>query len=623
MGGATSDNETDAVVRRLEAIARRTGNSVIVTDVRGVIEWVNLGFERLTGYSSAEAIGRRPGELLQGPDTDPAVRARMSAAVRVGEGFDEVVLNYTRGGHQYWVRIEAEPTFDSHGAPNGFIAVETDVTEQRVGASFELLAKRVSEVLLSSRSIAEAGSAVVDALVETADIRAAELWLVRPGRPTLEFLAGACAAPDGRAWVDVTSACSFARGTEWVVGVGAPGVAWGTGAACRKTDFWEKDGNGSFSRRAQAARGAGIRTVCAVPVLGPDGVLAVLEFGGSHAYPGHERLPGLVERTAQQFGAFVAQVHSQRAFEVLFRESPDALLVVDAAGAVTQGNAKANDLFGPVDGRGLSSLFLHPEPLVALAEAGDRLPELMALGADGKAFVASISISRSAGSGVIVAVRDLTERHRAEEVLRRSLEEKVTLVQEVHHRVKNNLQVLSSMLALQAEDVADPNFRLALTDTVHRIRSIALVHAQLYAQEDLSRIGFDEYARSLCVALQASSGVDAEVTVDAEPVKIQLDRAIPAGLVLNELVTNAFKYGASADGRARIWVSVRAVPGGGFTFEVSDDGPGFDPSAVRAGSMGMMLIAALTRQLRATVRRQPGAGVRVSIDVPGDGATGR
>jgi two-component sensor histidine kinase len=149
------------------------------------------------------------------------------------------------------------------------------------------------------------------------------------------------------------------------------------------------------------------------------------------------------------------------------------------------------------------------------------------------------------------------------------------------------------------------------------------VHAQLYAQEDLSRIGFDEYARSLCVALQASSGVDAEVTVDAEPVKIQLDRAIPAGLVLNELVTNAFKYGASADGRARIWVSVRAVPGGGFTFEVSDDGPGFDPSAVRAGSMGMMLIAALTRQLRATVRRQPGAGVRVSIDVPGDGATGR
>jgi PAS domain S-box-containing protein len=617
MGGAPNDNETDRLVRRLEAIARRTGNAVIATDVHGVIEWVNQGFERLTGYTAAEALGRHPGALLQGSDTDPDARARMSAAVAAGAPFEEIVLNYKKDGRQYWVRIEAEPTNDADGAHTGYIALETDVTEERIGASFELLTKRVGDLLLASASVLDAAQRVVSALVETSDIRAAEVWLVRPGRPTLEFLAAACASPEGQAWVDATAANAFAPGTEWVVGVGAPGVAWGTGAPCQKTDFWERDALGNYSRRAQAARAAGIRTVCAVPVLGASGVLAVLEFGGSHAYPGHERLPGLVERIARQFGAFIAQIHSQRAFEALFRESPDALLVVDLAGTVTQGNARANALFGAVTGRSVSTLFMHPEPLDAVALSGDDLQELTGVRADGSTFVASLSISRGTGAAAIVAVRDLTDRRRAEEMLRRSLQEKVTLVQEVHHRVKNNLQVLSSLVAMQADDMDDPNVRRALDDTVHRIRSIALVHAQLYAHDDLSRIGFDEYARSLCVALNASAASDAEVVVDADLVTVELDRAIPAGLILNELVTNAFKYGASADGRTRVRISVRAGEDGGFSFEVADDGRGFDSSVTRPGSMGSTLIRALARQLRATVRRHLGPGARVAIDVPG------
>ena len=607
----------------LEAIARRTGNAVIVTDAAGIVDWVNVGFERLTGYTLDEVRGKRPGDVLQGADTDPAVRAHMAAAIARAAPFDAEVLNYRKDGHQYWVRIEAEPTLDEERRVTGYMAVETDVTEARITATWEILSRRVGDALLRCRSVEEAASAVVEALVSASDVRAASAWVVERGNPHLRYVTGAGADAEAVEWTEVNAARTFARGTDWVVGVGAPGVAWGTGAPCKKTDFWEKDARGQYSRRAAAAWRAGIRTVCAVPVLGPEGVLAVLEFGGSHAYPGHERLPALLEHVAHQFGAFIGQVRSQRAFEALFRHSPDALLVVDATGAVMDGNARADALFGAVRGCRLETLLEEGMSLVRDHTPGDTARERRGVRADGSPFVASITVSRASVTGAphdLVAVRDLTERLREEDVLRRSLAEKVTLVQEVHHRVKNNLQVLSSLASLQADSVDDPRVRSALDDTVHRIQSMALVHQQLYARDDLARVAFDDYARELCGALRASLAPDATLTLDMEPVTLPVDRAVPAGLILNELVTNAFKYGRSADGRVRVRVEVHAADAG-FVFAVHDEGPGLPKDGARPGSMGATLIAALSRQLRARRTEVPtnGSGTSLRIEVPSRG----
>jgi PAS domain S-box-containing protein len=622
--GAASSQGVDRQLEMLRAVARRTGNAVIVTDTSGRIEWVNEGFSRLTGFLPEEAVGQRPGELLQGPDTDPGVRAHMAASIARREPFEAVVLNYGKGGQQYWVRIEAEPLRDADGAVTGYIAIETDVTEQRINERWEQLTRRIGERLYGCASVQKAARTVVEALVDLRDIRAACAWTVERGRPTLRFQAGAIAGPECADWLDVTSTRSFARGTEWIVGVGAPGVAWGTGAPCKKTDFWERDAHGNYSRRAEASRRAGIRTICAVPVLGPDGVLAVLEFGGSHNFPGHERLPGLLELVAQQFGAFISQVRSQRAFEALFRHSPDALLVVDAAGAVTDANARAEALFGglsrAVKGASVDALLEEGSALLTSASE-DAMHARTAFRGDGTPFAAEVTVSRSSVTGApadMLSVRDLTERRKAEETLRRSLAEKVTLVQEVHHRVKNNLQVLSSLLSLQADDLEDPGAGAPLRDTVHRIQSMALVHQQLYGHDDLSCIGFDAYARELCTALRGSLAPDADLTFDTEPVEIPVERAVPAGLILNELVTNAFKYGRSPDGRARVRVEVRATERG-FRFMVSDQGPGLAGATPRRGSMGATLVQALSRQLRArrSVGEGPGTSLAFEVDERG------
>ena len=117
--------------RRLAAVAQRTSNAVVITGLDRRIEWVNPGFERITGYSLQEAIGRTPGELLQCPETDAAELQRLSAALNAGQAFHGVLLNRDKRGAQYWIEIEIQPLLDAAGRQAGFMAIESDVSEQR------------------------------------------------------------------------------------------------------------------------------------------------------------------------------------------------------------------------------------------------------------------------------------------------------------------------------------------------------------------------------------------------------------------------------------------------------------------------------------------------------------
>lgn len=116
---------------RLAVVVERTDNAVIITDARGVTEWVNQGFERITGYTLAEAIGKRPGALLQGPDTDPSTIAFMNQNIRDGEGFKTEVLNYHKNGSTYWLTLNVQPVYDKQDQLIQFIAVESDITDRK------------------------------------------------------------------------------------------------------------------------------------------------------------------------------------------------------------------------------------------------------------------------------------------------------------------------------------------------------------------------------------------------------------------------------------------------------------------------------------------------------------
>jgi PAS domain S-box-containing protein len=224
--------------------------------------------------------------------------------------------------------------------------------------------------------------------------------------------------------------------------------------------------------------------------------------------------------------------------------------------------------------------------------------------------------------GRVWVAQDIRHRKRVEDELRRSLAEKEALLREVHHRVKNNLQVISSLLCLQAEDSASPEAARLFHESESRIRSMALIHEQLYRSGDLARIDFRDYVDGLTRNVLASAGeVDRPIrlTLDVEPVPLDLDIAIACGLVLNELLSNALKYAFPDGGIGTITVAFHCADGFA-TLVVADDGIGLPalPNGLEehSGSLGQQLVTALVQQLGGVSSVESDGGTRFTLTFP-------
>ncbi len=203
---------------------------------------------------------------------------------------------------------------------------------------------------------------------------------------------------------------------------------------------------------------------------------------------------------------------------------------------------------------------------------------------------------------IIYAVaHDVTEQKRAAEEIIASLEEKDVLLKEIHHRVKNNLQVISSLLQLQSGYIKDPKTLETFRESQNRIRSMAMIHEKLYQTESLARIDFEEYATSLAAMLIRSyattSGIKLKTAI--EKVDLNLDVAIPIGLITNELLSNAMKYAFPGDRGGTVTVALKKLETGRFQLAISDDGVGLPEGlqVEKAKSLGLRLVRILTGQI--------------------------
>lgn len=204
--------------------------------------------------------------------------------------------------------------------------------------------------------------------------------------------------------------------------------------------------------------------------------------------------------------------------------------------------------------------------------------------------------------------RDITERYWAEERVNASLLEKESLLKEIHHRVKNNMQIVSSLLSMQASRVRDSYDKELFVDSQNRIRTMAMVHDQLYRSKDFSSISARDYLSDLISGLEATwTRPDRWIRawVDSDDTVLELDLAVPLGLIVNELVTNAYKYAFVPGSTGNISLVVRGdEETGQVVISVSDDGAGFPPGfdALQGeGGMGFTIINALIIQIKATL----------------------
>jgi two-component system, sensor histidine kinase PdtaS len=218
--------------------------------------------------------------------------------------------------------------------------------------------------------------------------------------------------------------------------------------------------------------------------------------------------------------------------------------------------------------------------------------------------------------GLVVFGRDITDAKRAEANVISSLKEKETLLREVHHRVKNNMQVITSLLSLHTEKTADPEARRLLEDTSARVRSMALVHDRLYKSDMLSAIPFKDYLSELTDQLVSDHGKGrAEIHLDVDDVSLGIGSAIPAGLIINELVTNSLSHAFPKESKGRVDVVLKKV-GDRCSLMISDNGTGF-PKQIDYRStptLGMQLVTTLVDQLQGKIALQTDHGTKWSID---------
>jgi PAS domain S-box-containing protein len=220
--------------------------------------------------------------------------------------------------------------------------------------------------------------------------------------------------------------------------------------------------------------------------------------------------------------------------------------------------------------------------------------------------------------GVIEYVRDITERKKAEDRLQSSLEEKEVLLREVHHRVKNNMQVISSLLNLQSRQVGDPRVIEMFKESQRRIRSMALIHERLYQSSDFSHIEFAQYIRNLATHLFHSYQVDASrvrLRIEAEEVHLNINTAIPCGLIVNELVSNALKHAFPEGRNGELAIDLRRAAGEGYILHVRDDGVGF-PEGLdfrKTETLGMQIVNTLASQIDASIELLRNTGTEFTI----------
>ena len=326
---------------------------------------------------------------------------------------------------------------------------------------------------------------------------------------------------------------------------------------------------------------------------------------------------------------------SEARFRLLFNNSSDSIFVYGppAPGGMPEKTLEVNDIackrlgysraelgsmrpieiYEPSDVPGVSTA------MAKLGAEGAVVCESAHRTKDGRSIPVELSLQRfslEGGEAVIANARDITERKRAQDEINSSLNEKEVLLREIHHRVKNNLQVISSLLNLQASMTEDAATKAMLEESRHRVRSMALIHESLYRARNLASIDFADYLRALTREILHTFGrSDIACNLELASVGLSVDKAIPSGLIVNELLTNALKHAFPHGRSGSIGLRLQAEESGQVRIVVHDDGAGFPRGfdLAAATTMGLTIVRTLVEQIRGTISLESKHGTTLTI----------
>ena len=557
------ERESQRRQRFLEAVLGAAPDAIVTLDARRhIAEW-NAGAERLFGYTRQEALGQDIDRLI----TDEGMLAEataLSGLVLNGKALPpEETTRRRKDGTLLDVIIAASPIL-VQGQLSGAIGVYTDITQRKRAeeALRELNQELEGRVAQRTAELAELNAQLVR---EVGDRRRTEHELLQRNRALLSLQSA-------------VSATASSLDLPFVLET----VTW------EMVDLLSAEDCAVFEWRQEedAISVLAQYSLAGLP-LPQDRTLAL------SAHPLRRRM--LIERSHQQANLSQPDLDpAERAY--LQKIDKGSLLVVSMA--------FQDRVIGLIEVVGEHQDRVFTDQEVSFAQL--------------LANQAAVTIENARLYDR--AQQEIAERMRAEAQIKASLEEKVVLLKEIHHRVKNNLQVISSLLRLQSQQIQDDKTLEIFLESQNRVRSMALIHEKLYRSQDLAKIDFAEYVQSLTSFLVRSYRYQAgrvSLKIDARDVFLSIDDAVPCGLIINELITNAFKYAFPGGTPGEIRVVLRPTHNSHVTLAVSDNGVGFpkDLDFMETESLGLQLVNSLVEQLEGTIelRRDEGTEFEISF----------
>jgi len=327
---------------------------------------------------------------------------------------------------------------------------------------------------------------------------------------------------------------------------------------------------------------------------------------------------------------------SEHKYKDLVEKADVAIIIDDRKGRLQYSNQTFTEIFGYTQ-EDLPNLkittIVHPDDIERVRKIhqvrmdGKKSPnsyEFKGLTKSGDQIFCEVDVvvlkDKNKISGTRSYIRDISERKENENRIAASLQEKEVLLREIHHRVKNNLQVISSLLSLQSQHVTDETTLNMFTESRRRVRSMGIVHEKLYRSESLSRVNFKDYLQSLARHLFQVYTIDPkliQLSFDVTEISLDINTAIPCGLLVSELISNALKHAFPAGSKGEVKIAMQQTKGNKITLEVSDNGIGMDSALniEELDSFGLQLVNLLTKQLQGDLhfRNKNGAAFKITF----------
>jgi PAS domain S-box-containing protein len=324
---------------------------------------------------------------------------------------------------------------------------------------------------------------------------------------------------------------------------------------------------------------------------------------------------------------------SEEMYKTLLKTDPDSVVTTDLEGNIIQFSQHTMFMHGysqdELEDKSIFDLFApecQDKALRTLMETikigTSRNNELTLLKKDGSRFTGEINAStiknlQGESFNVMYTIRDITHHKHAEAQIQASLDEKEVLLREIHHRVKNNLQIISSLLNLQSSYLKDIASRDVLKESKDRVKSMAMIHQKLYQSGNFEQIEMGEYIEFLVNGLFSSYGVDSDkikLKTEMQKVYLDIDNAIPLGLIINEIVTNSIKHAFPGELKGKIFIKM-AQDKKNILIVASDNGVGLpeDLDVEKTESLGMQLVNNLIRQIDGEVELKRTEGTEFCI----------